>query len=239
MRKGLALAVVGLLGCSPTGPSPADDKPAVSPSQAEPGGTAAPDAEAAPEPEVEAAPEPDAEAAEITVQMTAATLADDCGGGPKAPPPKPVPKAKRKVERTSKSRSKSDRARGAKAKRRCEQSSIQLAVTAPQGAKPAQVAIKSVELRLESGELVGTLQTREPSVWLDPDGYKPWDENIRPGEDLSVSYALTRPDWSAVEDRWNQTYTVKAVVSVAGSDQSVEKKVVVDAPTSLPPNVKT
>lgn len=227
MRKGLALVVVGLLGCSPAGPTPADEKPAVSPSQPEP--------EAIPDPEVEDEAVPEPATAEIVVLMTAATLADDCGGVPNTTPkPSAAPKHKGKM--------KADRASGSKgkrAKRRCKQSSIQLAVTAPADAVAAKIAVKSVELLLASGDSVGMLTTSAPSVWSDPDGYKPWDENVEPGQDLSVSYGVSSPEWNRVKDRRSQTYTVKAVVSIAGSDQTLEQNVVVDVPTSLPPNVKT
>jgi hypothetical protein len=56
---------------------------------------------------------------------------------------------------------------------------------------------------------------------------------------LSVSYALSQPDLSAVKDRRDHTYTVKAVLSISGSDQTLEQSVEVAAPTSLPPGVKT
>lgn len=224
MRKGLALVVVGLFGCSPSGPSSADEKPAVSPSQPEP--------DAKPEPE----PTPEPESIEVVVLMTAATLADDCGGGPNT---RPKPAAAPKAKNDTRNKGRTDRARRSSASRLCEQSSIQLSVTAPKGAAPAKMVVKSVELLLASGASVGMLQTRAPSVWSEETGYEPWDENVEPGQDLSVTYALTRPDWSQVKDRSNQTYTVKAVVSIAGSDQNVEQNVVVDAPTSLPPNVRT
>ncbi|MGH1342999.1 MAG: hypothetical protein ACRBN8_15660 [Nannocystales bacterium] len=234
MRKGLAVIVVGLLGCSPTGPSSADEQPPVSPAQPE--SEPQPVPEVTPEPEPGKDPAPEAGAADVIVLMTAATLADDCGGVPNTKPAAPV--AKRK----SKSTLKGDQAPGAKrkrAKRRCKQSSIQLAVTAPEGAAPTQITVKSVELRLASGESVGMLETQSPSVWSDADGYAPWDEKIEPGQDLSVSYGVTSPEWNKVKDRRSQTYTVKAVVSIAGSDQTLEQNVVVDVPASLPPNVKT
>lgn len=227
MRKALAVVVVGLLGCSPAGPTPADEKPAVSPSQPEP--------EAIPAPEVEDDAVPEPAAADIVVLLTAATLADDCGGVPNTKPkPSAAPKQKSKM--------KGDRASGFKArreKRRCEQSSIQLAITATAEATAAKIAVKSVELLLASGESVGMLQTQTPSMWSDPDGYQPWDENIEPGQDLSVSYGVSSPEWNQVKDRRSQTYTVKAVISIAGSDRTLEQNVVVDVPASLPPNVKT
>ncbi len=230
MRRGLALVVVGLLGCSPTGPSSADEQPPVSPSQPE----ATPELEAIPEPDVAPDPAPDPQAATVAVLLTAATLADDCGGAPNTKPAAPAPKRKSKLKGDLPAR-----AKGKRAKRRCKQSSIQLAITAPQDAAPTQIAVKSVELLLASGDSVGMLQTRDPSVWSDPDGYAPWDEKVEPGQDLSVSYAVSSPEWDGVKNRRSQTYTVKAVVSIAGSDQTLEQNVVVDVPASLPPNVKT
>ncbi|MEM6996857.1 MAG: hypothetical protein AAF721_40515 [Myxococcota bacterium] len=229
MRNAFAVVSVAALGLCLAACTSVDEKPPVSPTQPEPAATVAPD----PEPIEEPQPEPEAEPAKISVQMTSATLADDCGRGPSTPPRARQPKGKLKSKR------KGDMAKGAKARRRCEQSSIQLAIVAPEGVQPADMAVKSVELLLESGTSVGTLEARAPSVWSDDGGYTPWNQKVEPSQDLSVSYALSQPDWSKVEDRWNKTYTVKAVLSIAGADQTVEQNVVVDAPTSLPPNVKT
>jgi hypothetical protein len=223
MRTRFAFVLVGVLGCTKSGPGTVDQVAPVTPSP----------------PRVEPEGEPDdpavAVAPAITVQMTAATLADDCGGGPNTPPEAQPVKAATKLEKSDQA----PRESKAKGKRRCEQSSIQLAIAAPAGAKPAEVAVKSVELSLESGASLGKLEARAPSVWSEEDGYTPWNQSIEPGQDLSVSYALTQPDWTKVEDRWNQTYTVKAVLSIGGSEETVQQTVAVDAPTSLPPGVKT
>ena len=238
MRKGLALVVVGLLGCSPAGPSSADEQPPVSPSQPE--ATPAPEPEPISEPEAVPDPVPEPETADVVVLMTAATLADDCGGAPNTKPAAPTPKSQSKNR--GKSKLKRDRApspKGKRARRRCKQSSIQLSVTASNDAAPTQITVKSVELLLSSGDSVGMLQTRSPSVWSDADGYAPWDEKVEPGQDLSVSYAVSSPEWDQVKNRRSQTYSVKAVVSIAGSDQTLAQNVVVDVPASLPPNVKT
>lgn len=216
-RLVLVLALAGALGCTASAPGSVDKAEPVTPTP--------PAVEPTPGP----TPEPDAVASTITVEMTAATLADDCGSGPSTPP--------------RASRSKADVSHGKsaakeKAKRRCEQSSIQLAIAAPMDAAPAELAVRSVELLLESGASVDTLEARAPSMWSE-EGYTPWDQRIEPGRDLSVSYAVTEPDWSTVTDRWNQTFTVKAVISIGGSDRTVQQSVTVDAPTSLPPGVKT
>lgn len=227
MRKGFSLVVIGLLGCTPSAP---EESP-VSPSQAEP--DAKPEAEPPVDPTPE--PEPAPEASGVNVQMTAATLADDCGGGPNTPA---RPRAKAKPKPTAKG-DQPAKSKAKRAKRRCKQSSIQLAVTAPEGTPSAKLAVKSVELLLTNGTSLGMLDTRAPSVWADGDGYSPWDETVNPGDDLSVSYAVTQPDWSQVNDRRSQTYTMKAVVSIAGTDQTLEQSVVLDIPTALPPGVKT
>ena len=232
MRNGLVVVVVGLLGCSKAGPSAADETPPVSPTQPHASVDPRPEPVAPPVAEPVADPVPDAKTSPIAVQMTAATLADDCSGPPRGRPPA------RKRAKAKRSQVKGDQPKS-KSKRRCDPSSIQLSVVAPKDAKSADITVKSVELLLESGTSVGTLQTRSPSVWSDEDGYTAWNEKIEPAQDLSVSYSLTPPDWSTVEDRWNQSYTVKAVVSIAGADQTLEHSVVVATPTSLPPNVKT
>ncbi|MEO8700190.1 MAG: hypothetical protein ABI867_09105 [Kofleriaceae bacterium] len=171
--------------------------------------------------------------ATITVQMTAATLADDCGGGPNTAPAPPKAAAKAKQDAPY------EPTQASKAKRKCEQSSIQLSITAPAGAKPAELAVKQVELFDETGKSLGVLESRAPSLWSEANGYMPWDQKITPGQELSVSYALGRPDWSKVPERWNKTYVVKAQLSIGGADQTVQQNVEVGAPTSLPPNVKT
>lgn len=237
MRNGLAVVIVGLLGCSQAGPSAADESPTPPPAETADQPEVAPEPEPTPdpvpEPEPVAEPEPAPQVAAVTVQMTAATLADDCGRGPTAAPPAST------RQKAMRGESRGDVAKGARARRRCEQTSIQLAVVAAEGAEPVSITVKSVELLLESGDAIGTLRARQPSVWSDGDGYKPWDEKVGPGQDLSVSYALSQPEWNNVDRRRTQTYTVKAVISIAGVDQTVEHKVTVSAPTSLPPNVRT
>lgn len=240
MRTRLVFALVGMLGCTSSGPISVDKAEPVTPTPPQATPPRATPPQTPPDTKPEALPESDAVARAITVEMTAATLADDCGGGPSSPPETTpakasvaMPKPGNRLAGKSKSR----------VERRCEQSSIQLAIAAPVGAEPAKVAVKSVELFLDSGASVGKLEARAPSVWSDADGYMPWDQSIEPGKDLSVSYALTRPDWTKVKDRWNETYTVKAVLSIGGSDQTVQRSAVVAvevaAPTSLPPGVKT
>lgn len=167
----------------------------------------------------------------VAVQMTAATLGDDCGGG--------RPSVPTKIEKTEKSdRSNSVSPKG-KRKRRCEQTSMQLSVVASADVAATDMRVKKVELFDESGKLVGELVPGTPAVWSETGAYVPWNEKIAPAKTLSVTYALSEPDWSKVSDRWNQTFVVKAVVTVGGVDQTVEHDVEAAAETSLPPGVKT
>lgn len=189
---------------------------------------------------------PVATAGKVSVVMTAATLADDCGGTPPwgAPPPVPVtpPPAVKdrsaKQDRASEEDADTSKSKSTIARRRCEQTSMQLAVVSKGGA-PTQVHIKKVELFDPSGTSLGELVASKPTRWSDKGTYEAWDETIGADQTLSVSYVLAQPNWDSVKDRWNKTYTVKAVVTVGSGDQAVQADVEVRAPTILPPNVKT
>lgn len=226
-----ALAVVIALGaCTKAGPS---NEPGTQP----PTTGIAPVTTTTPPP----APAP-ATVGKVTVVMTAATLADDCGGSPpwgpptaKADPPPPAAKADRSLmaeESEPKSKAKQSMAR-----RRCEQTSMQLSVTA--GGSPAKLQVKKVELFDQNGKSLGVLAASKPTRWTDKNMYEAWDESVAADQKLSVSYVLAQPNWDAVPDRMNKTYTVKAIVTVDGGDQTVSKDVEVRAPTILPPGVKT
>jgi hypothetical protein len=229
MRTGrvLSIVLVGVLGCSKAG-TPGDVPAPVA--QQPPGPPALKPPAPAPTPAPAPAPAP-----AVKVQMTAATLADDCGGAPPSTPPKQ--KAKTALKREPASSSKADSAFAAR--RRCEQSSMQLSIDAPTGARPGELHVKRVELLDDKGASLGELAASSPTMWSDSGSYIPWDQKIEPGHELSVSYVLAQPKWGAVKDRWNKTYVVKAVITVDGADQTVQQDVVVTAPTSLPPNVKT
>jgi hypothetical protein len=180
-------------------------------------------------------PPPPAPAPKVTIEMTAATLADDCGGV--APPAAPRAKGVQRSQREEPSRG--DEARGARARRACDQSSMQLSIVVPAGGAATQLTVKKVELFDDKGVLIGELTPRTPTVWADDGTYTAWDQTIAPGKALSVSYALSQPPWGAVHERWNRTYVLKAVVTVGGGDRSVQRDVHVAAPTMLPPNVRT
>ena len=202
--------------------------------------------EATPTPAPGVAPvfaKPPPQKATTRVELTAVTLADDCGGTP--PWSAPVKIAKAEAVRSDediepKAKAKSDSAYpmvGARAKRRCEQTSMQLSIIAGDA---SNISVKSVELFDETGKSLGTLSASKPTRWSDASGrYDAWDETVSAGSTSSVSYVLSQPKWDQIGNRWNRTYTLKTVLSIGGVDQSAQKDVTLSAPTSLPPNVKT
>lgn len=171
------------------------------------------------------------------VELTAVTLADDCGGAAPRPPVRGVTASKSSEMDTEEAPAPGARARGA---RRCEQTSMQLAIIVPSGTSATKVRVKSVKLFDDAGTLVGTLTARKPTVWSTKTStYEAWNESVAASGTLNVSYVLSQPAWSRVQDRWNKTFTLKVVVSVGGVDQATEKEVTASASTSLPPNVRT
>lgn len=228
--RSIGLFLVGLVACTNAGPTkdsgapPPEPTPVVTPTPVTPTPVTPPPTTPEPTPPASAA---------VTVQMTAATLADDCGGPP------PAPRATQKEKAAKSTTSKGDAAKGAKAKRACQQSSMQLSLVAAAGGAASQLAVKKVELFDDKGALIGELTARSPSVWDASGTYQVWDQSIAPGQELSVSYALSEPPWHAVPDRRNRGYVLKAVITVGGGEQAVQRDVEVDAPTILPPNVKT
>lgn len=186
----------------------------------------------APIPAKTTAPPPPAKVA-ARVELTAVTLADDCGGTP--PVQAPAKSAMKKQEEAdTKGKAKRD---VSFAKRRCEQTSMQLSIVAGDA---ASIHVKSVELFDDAGKSLGTLTADKPTKWDDASStYAAWDETIAAGSTSSVSYVLSQPKWDQIGNRWNRTYTLKTVVSVGGVDQATQKDVTLSAPTSLPPNVKT
>lgn len=215
MRAGIWVVLALVVGCGKAGEAPPPEVPVSAPTPATP--TSAAEAPSGPA---------------ITAQMTAATLADDCGGSaPLSPPPKGA-KAQEKAKR--------DEVGGvSKAKRRCDQTSIQLSIVAPADAKEAEIRVKSVEIFDDAGASLGVVQAGSPRKWSEADGYVAWDQKVEPGTEVAVSYALSEPDWSKVSDRWNKTYVVRAVLSIGGADRPVETTVKVDAHASPTTMVKT
>lgn len=218
MRRVL-LCLLVVAGCTKAGPEATNEPP--TPVVKEPGVAPAPPPKTAPE-------------ATARIELTAVTLADDCGGTPPYGAPKASVAPAETRQKGARSQERADRSR---ARVRCEQTSMQLAV---QARDAATIRIKSVELFDEAGTSVGTLIATKPTMWSATSStYEAWDEKVAAGATINVSYVLSQPSWATVSDRWNKTFTLKAVVSVGGVDQTAQKDVTLSAPTSLPPNVRT
>lgn len=181
-------------------------------------------------------PQPPIDPTKVSVQLTAVTLGEDCGGTG-IPAPQPVEAAAPAPKRSAAKPS-----HGAAAEmslqRICQQTSVQLAIVSPASVGPTTIHVKKVELFDDKGNRIGELTTKTPVVWTDG-VYTPWDEKAAASTTLSVSYPTSQPDWSAVGDRANRTFVVKVVVSVGGADQPLEREVYIQGETRLPPGVVT
>ena len=186
---------------------------------------------------------------EVVVQMTAATLGEECGGTgtPYSPPPQrsegmslPAPAR----EKSAPGPAGDSAQKSSMSERRvCQQTSMQLSIVTPAGGEGRVLRVKKVELFDDAGTKIGDLTPRTPMVWSEKvSEYTAWNEKVAPGANLAVSYALSAPNWSGVPNRWAKTYVIKAVVTVDGSDQSVQhtaEPMRIESPTHLPPGAVT
>jgi len=187
-------------------------------------------------------PQPPIDPAKVSVQLTAVTLGEDCGGSG-LPAPLPIETAAPTVapKRAAASKPSHDMAgerAAASMMRICQQTSIQLAIVSPTGIGPTELTVKKIELFDDKGTRIGELTAKAPVVWIDG-AYKPWDAKAEPGKTHFVSYPASQPDWSLVGDRANRTFVVKVVVSVGGTDQPLERDVYIQGEARLPPGVVT
>lgn len=174
---------------------------------------------------------------EVSVTISSATLGEDCG---ESPEPSPAKKASQDSLSAPARAAESSLVSGARARRACEQTSMQLSVRSGADAAAAGIKIKKVELFDENGKLIGALTPRGPSVWsAASSSYQTWDQKSVPGADLMVRYVLSAPDWSKVNNRWDRGYTIKATVTVGGTDKKLEREVYLQGETQLPPGVVT
>jgi hypothetical protein len=171
--------------------------------------------------------------AELTIAITSVTLASDCGAGPSEAA------AESQIERKRARDSDGDAEYAESAKRACEQTSMQLSVTGAVSGAPVQLRVKKVELLDDKGNLIGELVPRTPTIWSQGGTYRPWDQMVGPANELSVSYALSEPPWGAVNNRFNRTYVLRAVLTIGATDRTVQRDVHLSEPATLGPDVDT
>ncbi len=110
---------------------------------------------------------------------------------------------------------------------------MQLTLTPAPGFKGSSVKIKRVELLDTKGKVVQTLTAGVPASWNAAAGmYVACDEKL--GKDaVKATYQLSSPDWNKLTGgRMNapsHTFQLRVVVTVGGSDRTVEKTAIVPA----------
>ena len=168
--------------------------------------------------------------AAITVQMTAATLANDCAPAPAAAQAQGLTET-RDGESMREGDSADDYA--------CQQSSMQLSVVAAADSPRLQLTVTKVEFFDDKGTMLGPMIPRTPTVWTDEGTYRAWDESILGGQELSVSYTLSEPPWHKVGSRWGQLFVLKATITANGEEQIIQRNIEVTAPSIYPVDVET
>jgi len=174
-------------------------------------------------------------ASDVTVELAAVTLADDC--------PDPVVETQRNAKPTPGAVAPTppaDRCAGpdcGSLRARCDQTSMQLAFHSSAGTKPTQVSVKKVELLDAEGNVLGQLAARNPTRW-GTDTYVRWDQTLGPEQTLQASYALASPNYEAVGGRGNaegKTFQLRVTIAVGNSERVVEKQSI--SPVVLEPDV--
>jgi hypothetical protein len=187
-----------------------------------------------------APPTPPAPTATATVTLTSVAFADDCGGTPPWNPPAaavpasppvpastPAPATRRAPSGVAASEQERPADQGGPARRRCDQTSMQLAIAAAQDTK---VTVKSVEVLDDKGVSLGVLAATSPTRWSDTGAkYETWNESVAAGQTAQVSYVLQQPSFVSHDEPRDRTYTVKVVAAVGGVDQPLQTTVMVVA----------
>ncbi len=160
--------------------------------------------------------------ANATVTLTSVAFADDCGGTPPAGAPMPAA-ARMKSAPAQPSVADQERIADSAVRRRCEQTSMQLAVVGQAG---TELQIKSVEV-FDGGTSLGTLSASKPTRWdTAKAAYETWNEKLVAGP-MAVSYVLSQPAFVDQYDSRDRTYTVKVIAAVGGVDQPLKTTVMV------------
>ncbi len=191
-------------------------------------------------------PDPKPQPREAVVELASVTLADDCGDVGRPPPPPATPAIQPQAPAMPAASEPAARCAGPDCanhlRRACDQTSMQLALAAAVATTPTVVAVKKVELLDERGASLGELTARGATAWSDAAGaYQPWDQTLPAGGKLSVSYALSAPDWSKIPGgRWEahaKKFQLRVTLTLGTADRTVEKKAI--SPAMIEPAVPT
>jgi hypothetical protein len=147
----------------------------------------------------------------VSVDLSGATIADDCGDGT-------VPRREKR----------DDDHDGDRGWALCVPTSMQLSVRSPREALATTIRIKKVELVDPSGAVLQTLASRHPARWDNDGAYTPWNEQVSPGQTLAASYLLTPPDWNKlVGGRYNantKIFQLRVTVAIGDTIRTIERQ---------------
>jgi hypothetical protein len=195
---------------------------------------------------------------DITVELSSVTLGDDCNL-PAPPPPKtkfakpPAARADADPDADPPGLSQDRRAPGGGAahgkcagpncnvgRRACQQTSMQLALTAQASAKQTTIKIKRVELLDSKGKVLQELTASAPSAWTQ-NAYASWDQTLGGGDTVRASYRLSSPNWNKLTNgRMNahgHTFQLRVTITIGNSSRTVEKTSI--TPARIEPMVVT
>lgn len=161
--------------------------------------------------------DPPTSAANDRIAISSVQLLDNC--------PDPVEaEAAKSIE--SRGDSAEGKRSGDSARRRCEQSTVQLAVRSEQAGTFRVEAIRILDGARRG--VAGTTTLRQPTRWGDAGGYQAWDQRVSPGVDMQISYKLgdlELPDAnklaSAEFNAYSGPFMLELDVSIDGRRQTI------------------
>jgi hypothetical protein len=166
--------------------------------------------------------DPPAEPPEVTAAITTVVLAGDCGG----PTGGDGGGGDRSGDRYAHPGPGEDEAPGAPCPPDicvpCQQSFLFITFEAGEGNTAVDLSIDAVRMRdVATGAEVDALGAYLPQRFLEGGGIRPWDERIRPFDEVNASYQLTAPDWAGIGGgdemaTFGMTFRVEADVAVDG-----------------------
>lgn len=185
---------------------------------------------------------------DVNVELASVTLADNCAVA--TPPPDPRGGARSKPARATKGDvdidERSQDPPAPSARKPCEQTSMQLALTARPGIKATSIKIKRVELLDAHGKVLEVLTARGPTRWTPKGVYAAWNETIVPEggtepTEVKASYVLDAPNWSKLTNgrinAHSHTFQLRVTVIIGGADRTVEKTSI--TPARVQPRIVT
>lgn len=170
-------------------------------------------------------------AADIDVELSSVTLADDC-----KPPPKRFAQSPDRRDRAA------ARCAGPSCHRdHCEQTSMQLSIVVPANAASTKLAIKRVELLDAKGRVLEELTPYAGTRWTAKGRYVAWDGSLAAGDTVKASYALAAPSWGKLTKGRHRAhekrFQLRVTMTLGTASLVVEKKSI--APAMVAPPIVT